>query len=61
MCAAFMIVAGIILFLPGLCAVISGGMGMSASDPMLNALIVMGVLCGILGILLIWNAIRGRT
>jgi len=58
---AFMIVAGIILLLPGLCALIFGGMfltnGRFPSD--VASFFALGLLVGALGVVLIWYAIRG--
>jgi len=57
-----MILAGLILLLPGLCAVIFGvgELGSSSTDPVIMALVTVGLILGGLGIGMIWTAIRGR-
>ena len=59
---AFMIIAGIILLLPGLCALIFGGMALTErsfpSD--IASLIALGLFIGAGGVMLIVSAIRGR-
>ena len=59
---AFMILAGLILLLPGLCAVIFGvgELSSSSTDPVIMALVTVGLILGGLGIGMIWTAIRGR-
>jgi uncharacterized membrane protein HdeD (DUF308 family) len=59
---AFMIVAGIILLLPGLCALIFGGLALSeGSIPSdIASLILLGLFVGAGGVMLIVSAIRGR-
>jgi len=59
---AFMVIAGIILLLPGLCAVIFGGMALTQPhfDSGFTSFIVVGLLVGIGGIMLIRAAIVGR-
>jgi hypothetical protein len=60
---AFMIVAGIILLLPGLCALIFGGIALSEGGSFpsdIASLIVLGLFVGAVGVLLIVSAIRGR-
>jgi hypothetical protein len=58
---AFMVIAGIILLLPGLCALIFGGMSLTGggfpSD--IISFIMTGLLVGALGVVLIWYALRG--
>ena len=58
---AFMVLVGIVLLLPGLCAVIFGvgSMGSSHLDPMVSLLVLLGLLVGVAGVLLIRAAIRG--
>jgi hypothetical protein len=58
---AFMVIVGIILLLPGLCALIVGGMELSSAhfDQSLISFIMLGLLAGTLGVVLIWNAVRG--
>ena len=61
---AIMVVIGIILLLPGLCALIFGSMALTdkgghvPSDVI--SFIVLGLLVGCIGVMLIWAAIRGR-
>jgi hypothetical protein len=57
-----MVVAGIILLLPGLCAIIFAGMEITSSsiDQTVMSFVVTGLIAGFVGVLLIWNAIRGR-
>jgi hypothetical protein len=59
---AIMVVVGLILLLPGLCAVIFGAneFTSSGSDPIVTLLVTVGLALGGLGIWLIWKAIRGR-
>jgi hypothetical protein len=58
---AFMVVAGVILLLPGLCALIVGAAALTGesfpSD--IASFIVLGLLAGFAGVMLIWAAIRG--
>jgi uncharacterized membrane protein YjjB (DUF3815 family) len=58
---AFIVVAGIILLLPGLCALVFGGMSLTGgsfpSD--IISFIMTGLLVGALGVVVIWYAIRG--
>jgi hypothetical protein len=57
-----MVVAGLILLLPGLCALFFGGLALSErsfpSD--FASLIALGLLIGAGGVVLIVSAIRGR-
>jgi len=59
---AFMIIIGIILLLPGLCAVIFGGMALTQPhfESGLMSFVVVGLLVGVGGIMLIRAAIVGR-
>jgi drug/metabolite transporter (DMT)-like permease len=59
---AIMVAIGIILLLPGLCALIFGSMELShrTMDPGLMSFIFLGLVVGAIGVLLIWGAIRGR-
>ncbi|MBR0960542.1 hypothetical protein [Bradyrhizobium japonicum] len=60
---ALMVIAGVILLLPGLCAVLFGGISISESgriDSDIAPLVFLGVVVGIGGVVLIWAAIRGR-
>jgi hypothetical protein len=56
-----MVIAGLILLLPGLCAVIFGANEFTSSgtDPVVRLLVMIGLALGALGIWLIWRAIRG--
>lgn len=58
---AFMVLFGVILLLPGLCAIIFGvgNLSSSSSDPMITTLVWIGLLVGVGGVMLIWAAIRG--
>jgi hypothetical protein len=58
---AFMFLAGIILLLPGLCALIFGGMALSQPnfDSGFVPFVVFGLLVGFGGVMLIRAAIRG--
>ena len=60
---ALMAIAGIFMLLPGLCALLFGGMfalegGKIASD--IAPLIFLGLVVGIGGVAMIWAAIKGR-
>ncbi len=57
-----MIVAGLILLLPGLCAVIFGFAELSSSstEPVVSLLVLIGLVLGGVGVGMIWSAIRGR-
>jgi hypothetical protein len=60
---AFMVVAGIILLLPGVCAVLFGGgtlLSEGRVDPGIVSYVVLGLLVGALGVVLLVAAIRGR-
>jgi hypothetical protein len=59
---AFMVIAGLILLLPGLCAVIFGAGELTGSsvDPTILVLVLFGLALGFGGVMLIWSAIRGR-
>ncbi len=59
---AFMIVAGLILLLPGLCALIFGfgELTSSSTDPVVSLLILIGLVLGGVGVGMIWTAIRRR-
>jgi hypothetical protein len=58
---AFMVIVGVILLLPGVCALIFGfgTFTSSGSDPVVTALVTLGLLVALGGIFLIWAAIRG--
>ncbi|RXH40806.1 hypothetical protein [Bradyrhizobium zhanjiangense] len=60
---ALMVIAGVILLLPGLCALLFGGISISDSgkiDSDIAPLVFLGLVVGIGGVVLIWAAIRGR-
>jgi hypothetical protein len=56
-----MVVAGLILLLPGLCAIFFGANEFTSwgNDPVVTLLVVIGLALGALGIWLIWGAVRG--
>jgi len=58
---ALMVIVGVVLLLPGLCAIIFGvgNLSSSSSDPLITMLILLGLAIGVGGILLIRAAIRG--
>jgi len=59
---AIMVVIGIILLLPGLCALIFGGMAVTSQGSVpsdIVSFVVLGLLVGCMGVMLIWVAIRG--
>ena len=59
---AFMIVTGLILLLPGACALFFGfaELTSSGSDPVVSLLVLIGLVLGAVGVGMIWSAIRGR-
>ena len=59
---ALMAIVGVVLLLPGLCAVVFGVGSLSTSqyDSGLTPFIVVGLLVGFGGIMLIRSAMRGR-
>jgi hypothetical protein len=59
---AFMIIVGIILLLPGVCALGFGALSLtnSRADPTVTMFVVVGLLIGFGGIMLIRAAIRGH-
>ena len=59
---AVMAIVGVILLLPGLCAIIFGvgNLGSSHPDPEITLLVLLGLLVGFGGVMLIRAAIRGR-
>jgi hypothetical protein len=56
-----MVIIGVVLLLPGLCAIVFGvgNMGSSHSDPLVTMLVLLGLAIGAGGVLLIRAAIRG--
>ena len=60
---ALMAIFGIILLLPGVCALLFGGISISDGgriDSGVALLVFLGLVVGLGGIALIWAAIRGR-
>jgi hypothetical protein len=60
---AFMIITGLILLLPGLCALGFGFVALTSSgsnEPVVNLLVLIGLVLGGIGVGMIWSAIRGR-
>jgi hypothetical protein len=60
---AFMVIVGIIMLLPGLCALIFGigGISKGVYDTGMMPLIVLGLMAGALGVVMIRAAIRGPS
>jgi hypothetical protein len=58
---ALMAIAGLIMLLPGLCAIIFGvgSLTNSSMEPIVMVLVVLGLFVGFLGIMLIRAAVRG--
>ncbi|MGY4628585.1 hypothetical protein [Bradyrhizobium sp. USDA 4486] len=60
---ALMVISGVILLLPGLCALLFGGISISEGgkiDSDIAPLVFLGLVVGIGGVVLIWAAIKGR-
>ncbi|RTM12771.1 MAG: hypothetical protein EKK33_14865 [Bradyrhizobiaceae bacterium] len=60
---AFMVISGVILLLPGLCALLFGGISISEGGRIgsdIAPLVFLGLVVGIGGGALIWAAIKGR-
>jgi hypothetical protein len=57
---AFMILTGLILLLPGLCALGFAALTSSSTEPVVSLLVMIGLVLGGVGVALIWSAIRGR-
>lgn len=60
---ALMVMFGIIMLLPGLCALLFGGISISEGgkiDSDIAPLVFLGLVVGIGGVVLIWAAIKGR-
>jgi membrane protein DedA with SNARE-associated domain len=57
---AFMVIAGVILLLPGLCAIIFSGMMVSEghAESGIVQFVVVGLTAGVFGVVLIWTAFR---
>jgi hypothetical protein len=61
---AVMVVFGIIMLLPGLCALLFTGISIFSDgrfDSSIGSFVALGLLVGAFGVLLIWAAIRGRN
>jgi hypothetical protein len=58
---AFMVIVGIILLLPGLCAIIFGSIALSEQqlDNGVLPLVAVGLVVGFFGVVMIWAAFRG--
>jgi len=56
---ALMILIGIVLLLPGVCALAFGAIAISEKSSDFMGFIVTGLLVGFGGVMLIWAAIRG--
>ena len=58
---AIMVIAGLIMLLPGLCAIIFGVGSLTGSsmDPIVTVLVLLGLFVGFLGIMLIRAAVKG--
>jgi uncharacterized membrane protein HdeD (DUF308 family) len=58
---ALMVIAGLIMLLPGLCAIIFGvgSLTNSSVEPIVMVLVLLGLFVGFLGILLIRAAVKG--
>jgi hypothetical protein len=56
-----MVVAGLILLLPGLCAIVFGygELTSSSTDSLVTMLVTIGLVLGGVGVALLWSAIRG--
>jgi hypothetical protein len=59
---ALMVIAGLIMLLPGLCAIIFGvgSLTNSSVEPIVMVLVLLGLFVGFLGIMLIRAAVGGR-
>lgn len=58
-----MVISGVILLLPGLCALLFGGASVidgGKIDSDIAPLVFLGLVVGIGGVVLIWAAIKGR-
>ena len=57
---ALMVVIGVVLLLPGLCAIIFGVDNLTSPSPdsMITMLVLLGLALGAGGVLLIWAAVR---
>jgi hypothetical protein len=60
---ALMVIFGIIMLLPGLCALLFGGISVvdeGRIEAAIAPLVFLGLVAGAAGVALIWGAIRGR-
>lgn len=57
---ALMVLFGLILLLPGLCAILFGALSWPTFEPAILSLILLGLLVGFAGVMLIRAAIKGR-
>ncbi|QOG15989.1 MULTISPECIES: hypothetical protein [Bradyrhizobium] len=60
---ALMVISGVVLLLPGLCALVFGGGSVidgGKIDSDIAPLVFLGLVVGIGGVALIWAAIKGR-
>lgn len=60
---ALMVISGIIMLLPGVCALLFGGISISESGQLASdvaPLVFLGLVVGAGGVALIWAAIKGR-
>jgi hypothetical protein len=58
-----MVIFGIIMLLPGLCALLFGGISVvdeGRIEAAIAPLVFLGLVAGAAGVALIWGAIRGR-
>jgi hypothetical protein len=60
--SALMVIVGVILLLPGVCALYFGSFSLTHPDSpdRVTPFVVVGLLVGFGGVMLIWSAIRGR-
>lgn len=58
---ALMVVAGLIMLLPGLCSILFGFSSLASSgpEPILMTLVLLGLGVGFLGFWLLWSAASG--
>jgi uncharacterized membrane protein YjjB (DUF3815 family) len=59
-----MVIAGIIMLLPGLCALLFGGISVVEDGRIesgIAPLVFLGLVAGAVGVALIWAAIKGRS
>ncbi|MBV9559931.1 MAG: hypothetical protein JOY90_05635 [Bradyrhizobium sp.] len=58
---AILLIVGIIMLLPGLCALFFGGLALTERHDEIGVLpfVLVGLAIGFAGVMLIWNVIRG--